>query len=612
MMLRPSILKQAIRIALLTSSGVLITAPALAQNNESATEAAQETQQSSDAKTLEAVRVQGTGSRIVLPGVDTSSPVMSMERSEFLTTQTVAVENFVKEMPAVTPSIGSGTNNGTTGAAEIDMRGLGSNRTLVLVNGRRPVPYDLKGVVDTNTIPLSLLQSVDLLTGGASVVYGADAVAGVANFILRRDFHGIEVNGSYGQTKYGDGARQNLESTFGVLSDDGRANVVFSVGKTKVDPVFQGDRSWSVYSMDSTDGTEGGSGTTIPARVTVPGLKGVGGLSGNTGQIDPVTGQLVDSYYFYNFNPLNYYQTGFDRWQATALGRYEMNEHAEVYGQFNYTRSKVGASLAPSGIFGESFDIPIGNPYIPDAARQQICQAQGIAAGDCVVGNTTTVPMTISRRLVELGPRRQDFDTKTFQATVGLRGAITDNWKYDGFWSYGESDQVLSNGNWGSLSKTTQALNAISTTECLNTTNNCVPLNPFGVEGSITPEMLNFINLSAFSMQNVKQTNAGLNFSGDLGGFKFPTSESPIGMALGVEYRKSEAGTNSDAASQTNGEVMGTGAPVPNSNGSFKLLEAYVESIVPIVTDRPAFDNLSVELGYRHSEFETSSGFKTD
>jgi len=351
-----------------------------------------------------------------------------------------------------------GTNNGTAGAATIDMRGLGANRTLVLVDGRRPVPYNLSNVVDTNTIPMSLLQSVEMLTGGASVVYGADAVAGVTNFILRRDFEGFEASSHWGQSTHGDGDRQSYEVTFGALSDDGRANAVISVGYTKVDPVRQADRPWSVFALDSYDGTEGGSGTTIPARVNVAGA-GMG-----TRQLDLDTGLLVPSYQFYNFNPLNYYQTALERWQTTGLARYEINRHAEVYGQVNYTRSTVGSALAPSGLFLETFDIPLANPYIPTAMRTQICGELGIATGNCTSGldangDLIYTRMAIGRRLSELGPRLNDFDTKTLQTTLGLRGELAGNWSYDTYWSYGESDQLQSLINWGSLSKSRQALN---------------------------------------------------------------------------------------------------------------------------------------------------------
>ncbi|WP_394001197.1 TonB-dependent receptor domain-containing protein [Luteimonas sp. WGS1318] len=564
-----------------------------------------------DPTTLDAITV--TGSRITIPGVTSNSPVTSIDRDDFLRTQPAAVEDFVKQIPSVTPSIGPGTNNGSTGAAELDLRGLGSNRTLVLVDGRRPVPYDLAGVVDTNTIPIALLQSVDLLTGGASVVYGADAISGVVNFMLRRDFEGAEFSTTYGQSKYGDGARQRSELTLGANTADGRGNAVLSFGYTKVDPVFQGSREYGEFALFSDDGTQGGSGTAIPGRFSVGStVTGVPSLSGQ--QIDLATGALVPTYSFYNYAPLNYYQTGLDRYQATALGRFEINRHAEVYGQANYTRSRVASTLAPSGIFGESVNVPIGNPFIPEATRQQICAVRGIAAAGCVSGaaGTTVVPISISRRLVELGPRLNDFDTKTFQITAGLRGDISDNWSYDAFWSHGESEQLAVAGNWGSLSKVRQAMNAFSTTACVDPSNGCVPLNVWGDEGSITPEQLAFINLSSYSLQNVEQENAAFTVSGDLGGIKSPWSDYPIGIAAGVEYRKAEARTRADAASQIQGEVMGTGAPFPDRAGGFSLTEGFTEVIVPLVNGVPGAHTLSLELGYRRSDFSSDAGTGDD
>jgi len=561
---------------------------------------------SDDARTLDAITV--TGSRISVPGVEASSPVAAVERSEFLTAQPVAVESFLKEFPALTPAMGPATNNGTGGAATIDMRGLEAKRTLVLIDGRRPVPFDLSNVVDTNTIPLSLLQSVEMLTGGASVVYGADAVAGVTNFILRRDFEGVEVNANWGQTSKGDGTRQNYEVTFGALSDDGRANAVLSVGYTEVDPVRQGDRPWAEFAMDSVSGEPGGSGTTVPARINVVGA-GMG-----TRQIDPASGLLVPTYRFYNYNPLNYYQTGLERWQATALARYEFNRHAEAYGQVNYTRALLGSALAPSGLFLDTFQVPLANPYIPAAMRTQICGELGIVTANCNSGRDANgdliyTSLGIGRRLAEFGARADDFDNKTFQTTVGLRGELNNHWNYDAYWSYGESEQLEARINWGSLSKVRQALNAISMGECLDPSNGCVPLNVFGAEGSIAPEQLDFINLSAFSIQRVEQTNAAFNLDGDLGDFKLPWAEYPIGVSAGIEYRRTLAGTQSDAAFQTRGEVLGAGAPTPDQSGGFTIKEVYAESIIPLLSGHAGADNLSLELGYRHSEFANTGGF---
>jgi len=614
MTLKTHRLRDAIATAIVAGiAGATFAGAAYAQ--EAADEAPAPAQ--ADPATLDTVTV--TGSRITIPGVTSSSPVTTVDRDEFMLSQPVAVEDFIKNVPAMTPSMGPGMNNGSAGAASLDLRGLrgnidGANRTLVLVDGRRPVPYNLSSIVDTNTIPLSLLQSVDILTGGASVVYGADAVAGVVNFILRRDFEGAEFTSSYGQSKYSDGARQHMELTLGANTGDGRGNVVLSVSHSKVDPVLQGNRPWSVFALDSETGEPGGSGTSIPSRFAIASVDPANIPSISDRQIDPETGALVPTFSYYNYNPANYYQTGMDRYQATALGRFELSDNAEVYADLSYTRSEVASNVASSGIFGEVINVPIGNPYLPDAMRQQVCAVRGIAAGDCVSGpqGTTLVPMSIFRRIEEFGPRINDFNTKTFQATVGLRGDLNDHWRYDAFWSHGESSQLQTRVNWGSLSKVRQALNALSTSECVDGSNGCVPLNVWGDEGSITPDMVDFINLNAYLTQDVEQNNAAFTLSGDLGEFKSPWSDYPIGIAAGAEYRKMRASTRSDAASQILGEVMGTGAPSPDTDGDFSLLEGFVEAIVPLVSGVPGAQNVSLELGYRRSDFKPGAGTGSD
>jgi len=560
-----------------------------------------------DARTLDAITV--TGSRISVPGVEASSPVAAVERAEFLTTQPVAVESFLKEFPALTPSMGAGTNNGTGGGATINMRGLGDNRTLVLVDGRRPVPFNLNNVVDTNTIPMSLLQSVEMLTGGASVVYGADAVAGVTNFILRRDFEGVEFSMNWGESQYHDGTRQKYEATFGAMRDDGLANAVLSVGFSKADPVRQGSRPWSVFSTSAVTGNRDGSATTVPGAFNVRGA-GLGVL-----QINPETGFLVPltPEARYNYNPLNYYQTALDRWQVTALARYELNPHAEVYGQANYTRSFVGANWAPSGIFLTVMDVQLDNPFMPAGMRSQICNSLlNISAANCAsgrndAGERIVTPMAIGRRVTEPGPRLYDFTTRTFQTTVGVRGELVSDWSYDAYWSYGESDQVHSIGNTVSVGNFRQAMMVDEAgTGCLDPSNGCVPMNPFGAEGSLTQEQLDFIRLTIFRMQYVEQTNAGFNLDGSLGDFKSPWADYPIGIAAGLEYRRTQAGIRYDEAWILNA----TGAA--NSNGSFTIKEGYLESIIPLVNGRPGIDNLSLELGYRHSDFSNAGGFGTE
>ena len=554
--------------------------------------------------------VEVTGTRLQAPGFNSNSPISSVTAEEIRSTQPVAVEEFFKSLPAAVPAVGPATNNGTGGAATIDLRGLGTNRTLVLVNGRRLVPYSLGGTVDTNSIPMALLSRVDILTGGASVVYGADAVAGVANFNLRRNFTGVDVTTSYGMTAdQHDAKRKRTDVTMGANLDGGRGNVVLSIGKTSADPLTQGERAFGITSLNSVTGLPTGSGTTVPAAFsTSAGTAGNSGVLSGAYQINPATGVLVTPVQLYNTNPPNFYQTGLERTQATALGNYKINEYAEVYSEIFATNSKVASALAPTGTFGNTFNVPIGNPYIPQAAREQICARRGIPAASCVAGNATIVPLTVNRRFTELGPRFNDFDNKTLQYTIGLKGEIAYDWSYDAYWSRGQADQAQQRRNWGSLAKVGQALNALNTTTCVTNTNGCVPLNVFGAEGSITPAQAAYINSSALLNQSVKQDVASLSFSGNLGNtIRSPFAQDPISMSLLGESRKVSAGTQSDAASQLQGEVLGTGAPTPDRSGTFKLKEYAVEMLVPVVKDMPFVKTLNMELGYRQTEFKTAS-----
>ncbi|WLI90067.1 TonB-dependent receptor [Massilia sp. R2A-15] len=552
--------------------------------------------------------VQVTGTRITAPGTTSNSPISSIGAEEIKAAQPIAVEEFFKSLPAAVPAIGPGTNNGTGGAATIDLRGLGPNRTLVLVNGRRLVPFNLSGAVDTNAIPLALISRVDLITGGASAVYGADAVSGVVNFNLKRSFTGIELATSYGATAdQRDARRRRADLTIGANLPDHRGNVVLNVGKTIADPLTQGARSYGITSLNSLTGGPTGSPTTVPSAFSTS--KGAGGTDAlpGTWQIDPASGALVQPVQLYNGNPPNYYVTGFDRKQATSLGNFKFNEHAEAYAELFHTDSKVGATIAEAGTFSSTFNVPIGNPFIPAAARQQLCARRGIPAASCVEGNPTIVPLMINRRFVELGPRAFDFDTRTQQYTVGLKGEIAADWTYDLYWSRGNADQDGMRRNWGSQSRVVQALNALTTTTCVNPANGCVPLNVFGAAGSITPAQLGFINLSTHMLQSLRQDVGALSVSGDLGQrMASPLAAQPVTMALSLEQRKVRAYTQSDAALQT-GDVLGNAAMAPDRAGAFELREYALETLVPLVSDKPFIKALNLELGYRQTRFSTDA-----
>lgn len=564
---------------------LLIAAPASAQTTE---------------------RIEVTGSRIKSIGAASNSPISSVGAAEINSSQPVAVEEVVRGLPAATPAIGPGTNNGSGGIATIDLRGLGPQRTLVLVNGRRMTPADLQARVDTNSIPVALLERIDLVTGGASAVYGADAVSGVVNFITKRNFSGVEASTSYGVSDSNDAKRYRTDLTLGANLADGRGNVVLSFGQTRTNPLTQGERSFGEFQLASTTGLRSGSPNAAPA--TFGGMPAP--LTGN--RVIDTDGSLrpaVEADNF-NFNPLNYYVTPLERTQATALGRFTINDYAEVYAEVFHTKSKVTLNLAPSGSFSSagfpSWSVPIGNPFIPEAMRQQLCAAYGITT-NCAVGNTREISLNINRRLVENGPRINTFDNTTTQWTAGVRGTlpVITSWSYDAYLQSGTSEQLSQRINWGSASKVQQALRAVSTTTCTVTTGGCVPLNLFGGPGTITPAMLAFINSTALQTTTVKQDVSSLTLSGDLGVVKSPFAKSPVSLALGMESRETAAGNRSDAPSQVNGEVLGTGAPLPDRNGRIKFREGFVEVQAPLVSGLPGVRALNFEGGYRETKFET-------
>jgi iron complex outermembrane recepter protein len=555
-------------------------------------------------------RVEVTGSRIKSIGNTSSSPITSVGKADIETTQPVAVEELVRGLPSAYPAIGPNINNGSNGTASIDLRGMGTNRTLVLFNGKRIVPATLNGVVDTNTVPVSLLDRVDLVTGGASAVFGADAVAGVVNFVMKKNFSGVEASTLYSVSGKSDARRYKSDLTIGTNLAEGRGNVAVHVGTTRTQAIRLGDRDFANTVISSTTGAPGGySGTSVPAVFSgMPSpINGSRVIDGTTGLLrSAVTSGPPDGY---NTNPPNYFETPLERTQATALGRFSINEFAEAYTEVFHTRSAVTLNLAPSGTFGASLSIPIGNPYITPAVRAQLCAAYNISAANCVPGGATEFKANVARRFVEAGPRIYNYDGVTTQYTVGLRGSIPylDSWSYDAYYQAGRSDQQLTTGNGFSSSKLQNAVRATNTTTCA-AGGSCVPINLFGAAGSISQAMLDYISTPTFQTTQVKQDVISASASGDLGFITSPFAKNPLGLALGVEKRTVFGGNKSDAVVQTQGELLGSGAPVPDRSGELKFTEVYTELSLPLVEDVEFARSINLKGGFRDSKLNTSAG----
>lgn len=590
-----------------------------------------------------------TGTLIKNPNLISANPVNVTTADSIELKQNNLAEEVLREVPGVVANIGSAVNNGNGGSSYVDMRGLGSIRNVVLLDGNRIVPADLQGRVDLNNIPLALISRVDALTGAAVTTYGADAITGVVNFVTKKDFAGVDLTLGDQITEKGDGNFFRADLTVGANFDDGKGNAVLSLGYQKSDPVYQGDRDFSINQISSFTGGPAGSGTAVPARVTgtriidpLTGLPSVNPLVPNSpaaqirngvaqGTYNAATGKFAGTLYApFNFNPYNIFQTPFTRYNAFAQANYQISDAVEVYTRVLFSKNTVSTIVAPSGSFGGTVTVNLNNPYLPATLRNQFCALNTstvtgtytaqfdpatCAAAALATGPSDpryrTVTVAYSRRAAEVGPRISDYSTTIFDYRAGLRGKITDTINWDISGSYGESEKLQTIKNYTLQSRWRQAALADNTTTCTTNTNGCVPVNLFGDTGSITPAMAAF--LTANSSTRIKTSLAQLRgiVSGDMG-FTSPGASNPIGFALGAEYRKYTAQQASDLLAKTPGELGGAGGAAPDIDGAYDVYEGYGELIAPLIEDKPMFKSLTLEAGARYSKYSVKGGGKTD
>lgn len=566
-----------------------------------------------------------TGSLITNPNLERSSPVNVTTADDIDLQQSNLAEEVLREIPGIVANVGSAVNNGNGGSSYVDLRGLGSNRNIVLLDGVRLTPAELVGRVDLNNIPLALIERVDALTGAASTTYGADAITGVINFITKQDFAGFEMAASEQLTEQGDGNVFRVDATIGANFDDGRGNTVFSVGYQQADAVYQGARPFSVNSIDSKQGNAaGGSPSAVPSSFSVPGL--------GDQQIN-AAGQLVAPFAPFNFNPYNIFQTPFERFNMYGAARYEVSDAVEVYTRGLFSKNTVDTIVAPSGFFGSSVVIPVSNPYLTASARTTFCAnndfnsatpgVQTLTPAQCAAAALATSPTdpnyrtfttNLRRRTTEIGPRINSFTTTYFDYRIGARGAVTDTINWDVAGSYGQSENTQTQKNYVLRSRVRDALLATDTTNCLSGNAGCVPIDVFGQEGAITPAMASYLTADAQSSIKTSLAQVRGTINGDIG-WAAPWATDPVGFAIGGEYRRYSAEQTSDLLSQSPGELGGAGAASPNIIGGYDVYEAFGELILPIVQDKPFFENLTLEGGLRYSSYKVDApgnpSFKT-
>ncbi len=587
-----------------------------------------------------------TGSRVTVPGVISSSPITSIDSQEISFQQEPNFEKILRDLPFTIPGDGASVNNGTAGQATIDLRGLGPERNLILMDGRRMTPYNYDGEVDVQAIPTALIERIDIITGGASAVYGSDAIAGAVNVILKHNFEGIEIDLSQSETSENDGTTNNLSITMGANVADGRGNVVLNLGWTDREQVLLGQRPLGLLGIDSEGGgglaefeaglppllpetgcggpnvvdiSGGGSTTAIPTRFALVGYGAANAQFRDDGTIGTECSR-------FNFNPFNFYQTPQERFNATAVGHFDLTDDASVYANINFSNTTVDQQIAPSGTFGQPFMVPVGNAFLTDQARGYIIDAgnDALAAGalnpeglvnwqdnnnNGMVDAADHLLLQLRRRTVELGPRSEAFDSDYFQFTVGTKGNLVflDDWTYDLSVQYGESNLTTVRAGYTNLTNIQNALDSTDGINCANGDATCVPLNLFGGFGTITPAMAGYAQAIALQQQEVEQEIYAASFSGPVSGLQLPSANNPMTIALGYEHRKEGGSLNPDeclklAPSSCQGGAGGNLLPIA---GTYTVEEFFIEGFLPLVEGKTGAESLVLEYGFRTSDYTT-------
>lgn len=360
-----------------------------------------------------------TGTRIRNINVVAASPVTTIGLDQINLSQTPNIERIFRDLPITIPGDGENVNNGTSGQATLDLRGLGPERMLVLIDGKRLAPYDIDGIVTTDVIPINMLKRVDIVTGGASAVYGSDAMSGAVNFIMRDDFEGFELDFGYSDTDAGSATNGGGDDTtyinalFGVAFDDGRGHIVAGGGRTDRGAILLSERQFGLFGVSSTSGSGLGSPPPEPAAdcsgnttFTTAHSSGVGSTtaipvtlnlrSGNAYQFrdngDLVLGECAR----FNFNPFNYYQTPQERWNATVIAAYDYNDNVEFYARGTFSSNSSDFQIAPSGTFGTAFEIPIMNPFFNAATQTTILNDLTTGAADFLATNAAALATLVA------------------------------------------------------------------------------------------------------------------------------------------------------------------------------------------------------------------------
>jgi iron complex outermembrane recepter protein len=545
-----------------------------------------------------------TGSTIERKTLTTPAPLTILNREDLNASGRATVGDIIQALPAQSNAINAQVNNGGDGTTRVDIRGLGTNRTLTLVNGRRVVAggNGANASVDLNTIPLAVVERVEVLKDGASAIYGSDAVGGVVNIITRTDFDGTEASLYTGTSQRGDGFAYDANVVIGHNSENKRGNIVFSAGIQSQGSVMAGDRGYSEFdkTFDFANRVEGrGGSTSAPTgRINTRAIDSNGDGRVTAADVppdlcgshpaDPMApdpnqfctnspGGLIPydpNVHNYNFQPVNYLYTPSSRYNVYSAGTYKLREEVSGFFEASYLNRISDQQLAPEPFSNQATisKDSMYNPYQMD-----------------IVG--------YERRLEEFGPRQSLQTVDTFRIVGGLKGAIPDdapvfkNFKWELSYNYGRS--TSSQRNEGNLirSRLRSALgpsfvDANGVPRCGTPTAviaGCVPMNILAATGSVDPEARDYVTFTGVrSGFNQQQTV----LAGTHGRIAKLPNNGDLSIALGADFRREAGGSLPDPLTATGDTTGNAQAP---TEGAYNVTEGFAEvSLVPISGDKYA------------------------
>ena len=577
-----------------------------------------------------------TGSRIASPTVESAAPLQIVDdavidESGVTNIQEVLLENPVFGTPGLSRTNSAFLTSGT-GVATVDLRDLGSDRTLVLINGRRVVG-SLAGsaTVDLNVIPTQFIERIDILTGGASSLYGSDAIAGVVNFVYKQDFEGIEANAQYGITEEGDDARYQTNITAGANVAGGDGNIMVHFGYSNEDGLASRQRANT--RIDDLDSIYFGGDFGVPTEPFFSSFPPQGRFITSNGTFTFDSDGNLQNGFSTNGNgtigPDGFNRQAFrtlavpvERYLFAARGRYGVTDSIDFFAEGTFNKTTSSRIIEPfplesggsNGIFpsGGGFNIEnflpgtdtiVANPFVPQAILDNATDSNGDGLRD----------IGFARRLAEFGPRSGSTERDFYRFVVGLEGDLfQDRFTWDISYNYGNvSENQVSSGQVNVVNfRDALAVRSEVGDEngngipgeaiCIDPearANGCAPANIFGA-GNVSQAAVDYIQAQGTYQTGISQQVVQANLAGSL--FDLPAG--PLGVAVGAEYRKESSFSDNDALTNAG---LNAGNVLPDTRGSFDVKEAYGEIRVPILADTPFFELLELGAAGRVSDYST-------